>query len=555
MPHPNSINPDTGKRYGFVDPKKDQAKQLREIQKQIATTRRMEAAARAREDLMAFTQFTSPDPEDPSDDTKSSYKAKRFHKSVAKTFTDFVNEKLCFADGRLCRQLIFCMPPRHGKTELTTRRLPAWFAGANPRKHIVIASYSDTKAEEFGGDIRTIIKSPSFRQVYPNYTFARGSTSKSSMQGELGGRIISVGRGGALTGSGAHLAIGDDLFKDHEEARSQAIRDQAWNWFTKVFMTRRMGAKLVVLTMNRWHSDDIIGRITDPENQHYNAEEAANWMIIRIPAIAEEDDPPESRVGREPGEALWEEEYGVDFLNSQMRLDPLGFATQYQQRPTVADGTLFRRENVRYYDKLPEDLRFYSASDHAVGTKQRNDPSCLGKIGIDRQDNIYVLPPDWRRMTTDVAVEAMLVMASGSQAPLLWWAERGHISGSIGPFLRKRVQETGVYINLVEVTPKADKEQRAQSIAARFAQGKVFFPREGLWVERAINELLAFPNGLHDDFVDMLAYIGLGLGQQFGKGKLPDNKPVSAPTGSVGWMKQMDRWNADKKRSLELGGF
>src|SRR5690606_5501768 len=137
-----------------------------------------------------------------------------------------------------------------------------------------------------------------------------------------------------------------------------------------VAMSRLMGRKLVMITMTRWHSDDIIGRLTDPENPYYNAEEAKTWKIIRLPALAEDDDP----LGRAPGEPLWPEQYDIDFLLSQQRLDALGFAALYQQRPTVADGTLFRRENIRYYQRedLPEDLRYYCASDHAVGTKERN---------------------------------------------------------------------------------------------------------------------------------------------------------------------------------------
>lgn len=436
-------------------------------------------------------------------------------------------------------------------TELTTKRLSAWVSGLHPDWDIAVASYSDTMAEDMGADTRAILTSAQHKTVFPSYRLRRGGTSKSNIQTDTGGRLVFVGRGGALTGRGMHLGIGDDLFKDHEEARSQTIRDQAWNWFTKVFMTRRMGRKLVILTFTRWHPDDIIGRITDPENPYYNAIEASKWKIIRLPAIAEEDDP----IGRQPGEALWPTRYDLDFLQSQQRLDPLGFAALYQQRPTVADGILFRRETLQFYtpDQLPTDLRIYAASDHAVGTKQRNDPSCLGKVGVDRQNNIYILEVDWRRMASDVAVEAMLTMMNGPRKPLYWWAERGHISKSIGPFLRKRMEETGTYINLIEVTPAVDKEQRAQSIAGRVAMGKVFFPKNAWWTEKAINELLAFPNGTHDDFVDMLAYIGLGLESQYGPGTARSQK--AAPThGTFNWMKKQDEWIA-RQQGQSRSGF
>lgn len=345
--------------------------------------------------------------------------------------------------------------------------------------------------------------------------------------------------------------ICDDLVKGAEEARSQTMRNQIWDWFTKVAMTRRMGRKLVIIIMTRWHSDDVVGRLTDPENPHFNAIEAKKWKIIKIPAIAEEDDV----LGRKPGEPLWPERYDLDFLQSQQRLDPLGFSALYQQSPTVADGTLFRRETLQYYkpEELPAELRIYCASDHAVGTNQRNDPSCFVKVGVDRQNNIYLLDVIWQRMTTDVAVERMLEMARGDQKPLLWWAERGHISKSIGPFLRKRMEETGTYINLVEVTPATDKETRAQSIAGRVAMGKVYFPKVSWWTEKAVNELLSFPNGVHDDLVDALAYIGLGLGHQFGPGAVK-TKPRPRE-GSFQWLRDSDKAWERAKRGAAADGF
>lgn len=555
------IDPLTGRRKDWVDPRAAEAAKKaedRRIVKQLELLERDAKARDAKGDLLTYTQFTMPDPEAPNDVHRSRYKATKMHVEVAKALTQFIKGELLNADGSVCNQLIFEMPPRHGKTQLSTKSLSAWVSGLFPMWDIGVASYSDTMAEDMGADTRAILTSPQHRQVFPTHRLRRGGSSKSNIQTDEGGRLVFVGRGGALTGRGMNLGIGDDLFKDHEEARSQTIRDQAWNWFTKVFMTRRMGRKIVILTMTRWHSDDIIGRITDPENANYNAIEAAKWKIIRLPAIAEDDDP----LGRAPGEPLWEEAYDLEFLMSQQRLDPMGFAALYQQRPTVADGVLFRRENIQRYEPkdLPEKLRFYAASDHALGLKQRNDPSCFGKAGVDQQDNLWFTELFWERVPTNRAVEQMLSMGTGSNAPLIWWAEKGHISQSIGPFLYQRMRETGLYMNIREMTPigrgdaeSSAKMQRAQSIAARVAVGKVYFPKGHIW-DRAIEEMLAFPNGVHDDFVDMLSLFGLGLQSQFGA-SAPAPKKAEPKFGTLNWVKQNDKWAAAKKAAAASGGF
>jgi hypothetical protein len=90
-------------------------------------------------------------------------------------------------------------------------------------------------------------------------------------------------------------------------------------------------------------------------------------------------------------------------------------------------------------------------------------------------------------MPTDVAVEAMLTMAGGKTRPMLWWAERGHISQSIGPFLRKRMVETERLYQPARSDAGRRQAARAQSIAARVATGKVFFPIGPIWAEKAID--------------------------------------------------------------------
>lgn len=503
--------------------------------------RRVLKARAARDNLLDFIEFTTPDHEAWDDPDRSAYKAAAHHKAICQDVQDFIEGK--WPEFEI---LILTMPPRHGKSEIVSRRLPAWLAGRSPRENGVVATYNDDFAADFGDDVRRIINSARFKEVFPDFKLAKGGTAKDRLKTTQAGQLSFVGRGGSLTGRGAHWSVYDDLIKDDKEASSKAIRDQAWNWFTRVAMTRRMGAKRVIMTFTRWHGDDPIGRLTDPENEFYSERLALRTKIINLPAIAEQDDP----LGRRPGGALWPDgpdRFDEDFLATQQALDPIGFSSLYQQRPTVEDGILFRRENVRLYipDELPEDLRYYCASDHAVTTEQRSDLSCLVKVGVDRNDHLWLVDLWWQKARTDVVVEAMLTMGSGRRAPLIWWAEKGHISKSIGPFLKKRMLETNRIFNLVEVTPAGDKEQRAQAISARMSLGRVHIPAGQWWTDRAVNELLAFPNGRHDDFVDAMAYIGLGLRSQVRASPVAATKAAEPRYGTFDWLRQQQRRDAD----------
>jgi predicted phage terminase large subunit-like protein len=522
-------------------------------QKQSALVQqeRLVKARLARENLLDFIQFTMPDPDAPDDVERSAYHAARPHRAICEAVQTFVEGGYPGYDI-----LILTVPPRHGKSEIVSRRLPAWYSGRYPRQNVVVASYGDEFAADFGAEVRRIVGMQQFRQIFPDYSLVRGGTAKDRLNTKDGGLMFFVGRGAGLTGRGAHLLICDDLIKDDKEAASKPIRDQAWSWLTRVAMTRRMGAKRMILTFTRWHADDPIGRLTDPENEHYKVEIARKIKVINLPALAEEED----ALGRKPGEALWPDgpdKFDETFLGDFKIIDPIGFSSLYQQRPTVEDGILFRRENIRYYtrDQLPTNLRIYAASDHAVTTNQRSDSTCMGKCGVDEEGNIWLLPDlFWKKATTNVVVEAMLAMGGGAQPPLIWWAEKGHISKSIGPFLRQRMAETSTYFNLVEVTPAGDKEQRAQAISAKMALGRVYLPAEAWWTDKAVEQMLAFPNGTHDDFVDFIAYLGLGLRVQI-KASTPRAEAKEPHFGTIGWVKRQQKYDDREARRLRLGGF
>ena len=169
------INPLTGRRYDWeAQQAAAKAQDPRELQKQIDLLERLAVAKKAQVDLMTFTQFTSPDPENMNDPHATKYEAAPFHKIIAKHLEEVERGDI--------RQLIFCMPPRHGKSELATRRLTAWYTGRHPDHDIIVAAAGDALAGDFGADVRAILNTPQYRLVFPNYKLRRGGTAKDNIR-------------------------------------------------------------------------------------------------------------------------------------------------------------------------------------------------------------------------------------------------------------------------------------------------------------------------------------------------------------------------------------
>lgn len=513
----------------------------------MRAAQRMIAVKDARNSLLPFTRLMMPHPDDADDAMISRYDVQHFHRLIAEAMEQV-------EQGKILR-LIVALPPRHGKTEIISKKFPAWFLGRNPYKYVICTGYNDQIAGDSGRDVRATMKMPVFQQVFPGCTLRKGSASVERLQTTEGGEAFFVGAGSTITGRGGDVIIIDDPLKGAEEADSPTMREKMWTWFTQDVMSRLMTSMgAVIIVMTRWHEDDIVGRLTDPKNPCYNEEEAASWKILHLPALAERNDP----LRRNVGEALWPERQSLDRLHAMRRLNARGFNANYQGRPSPEDGEFFHRKNLIGYNRpqdLPTNLRMYGASDHAVGLKQEHDRNCLMMAGVDEHDHIWVLPDlFWKRCETDVTVEAMIDMME-QHHPLTWWAESAHIEKSIGPFLRKRMMERKVFCSLEMTSPAKDKQTKAQAIRGRISMQMVHFPTFAPWWADALDEMLKFPRGRHDDFIDPLGHIGRGLGRLVKAAKIPALAQTAPPSGTFAWIKWAAKHEKREKELADRGGF
>lgn len=512
----------------------------------LSALKRKKKALLARDDILAFAEMMMPDETWPDDVDFSQYEVKPHHAAIAAAL-----EKV--EDGTITRIMINC-PPRHGKSQLTSRMFPAWFIGRHPADSLIIATYSERFSWDFGREVRQIMDDPIYRQIFPDIGLNTASVDR--VETEDGGKLFFVGRGGSITGRGAVGMVIDDPLKDRVEADSKITREKLWTWYNQVAKTRLLSSIGWILVIStRWHEDDLCGRILDPQNPSYSDAEASRWRLIDLPALAGEDDV----LGRKRGEALWPERFPVAYLEELRAGDPRGFQALYQGSPTPDSGNFFPVEKIRTYghkrERPPDDrLQFYAASDHAVSLEQDRDKSCLMVVGIDEDQDIWVMEDlVWGRYPTDFVVERMVDLMKKYKI-MMWTAERGHISKSIGPFLRKRMMERSTFAAITEQVPVHDKQTRAQAIQGRMHMGKIHFPSFAPWWGAARDELAKFPFGVHDDLCDTLGWIGMGLAAHYRKAP-PKPKPPETVVGTLGWIKEQSKRDAKERRENANGGW
>jgi predicted phage terminase large subunit-like protein len=76
---------------------------------------------------------------------------------------------------------------------------------------------------------------------------------------------------------------------------------------------------------------------------------------------------------------------------------------------------------------------------------------------------------------------------------------------AIGPYLRRTMQESGTYLNLLMLKPhRQDKIQSARSIQARMRASMVKFDKNAEWWPEFEDECITFPRARHDDVPLML---------------------------------------------------
>lgn len=413
-----------------------------------------------------------------------------------------LSDKLVDVAAGNIRHLMIFMPPRHGKSELTSKYFPAWYLGLNPDKRVILTSYEADYAATWGYRARNILLE--YGHLFGVKVSPESSArNRWDIEGHLGG-MSTAGVGGAITGKGAHLLIIDDPVKNDEQANSKTYRDKAAEWYKSTAYTRLEPGGAIIIIQTRWHEDDLSGRLLK--------EEPDKWTVINLPALAEADD----QLGRLPGEALFPRRYPVESLSEiKQTVGSYWFSSLYQQRPQIEEGAIFKRQYFKYFEATQDGFVLHSGnidkkvSRSACKVFQTCDPAASTKDTADyfvlatwaQTPDMDLLLLDVNRTRLEGPEQVKLFKSEFSKWQPTFQAVETVAAGKI---LYQMLVREGLPVK--ELKPDKDKVTRALPAAARMEAGTIYLKRGAPWLVDYEDELTSFPKGAHDDQVDVTSY-------------------------------------------------
>ncbi len=405
--------------------------------------------------------------------------------------TLLLNELELIAEGRSDRLMVL-MPPGSAKSTYVSLLFPVWWFLRHPSSSIIATSHTSDLAGHFGRQVRNLITEHSETLGYGVASDARAANRWDTTRR---GSYFAVGVRGPITGRRADLAIIDDPVKSQAEADSATLRDHVWNWYRADLATRLRPHGRVVLVMTRWHEDDLGGRLIE--------QDSGQWRTIRLPALAEPNDP----LGRSSGEPLWPSWEDAEALaRKRETVGTRVWASLFQQTPTPPGGSLFDVNSLSVVDRVAQaGEQTVRAWDLAATAEQgSNDPDwTVGvKLQRDAAGKFTVLDVVRERNTPNGVANTIKITAEADGSTVLIGLPRD--PGSGGQFAISHIVSRLAGYHVISSPEVGSKMTRAGPVASQIEAGNLTLLR-GAWNHSFIQELNDFPHGRKDDQVDALS--------------------------------------------------
>lgn len=415
-------------------------------------------------------------------------------------------------DGQILRLAIAC-PIRHGKSLLTSVLWPAWLWVHDPSLRILSVSAGERLANRDSLRSRQLIQSPGYQQHFGHlFQLNTDQNQKSFYQNNHGGYRLALGTGSNTSGSDADVIIGDDIL-DYDRAKSDLERENVIDYWTGT-LTQRLAIgnnkDRILLVGHRVHEEDVFNHVFQAFGN------SGEWTYLVLPAEAKPDITNSFFNGigwkdkRQEGELLNPERFPQEVLDIKKRELRHKYYCLFQQDPSPADGSQFQagwfrhyREDETHYlcgeKRLPKDKAWrFCSMDTAFTTGSESDYTVIQVWDVVGQDMVLV-HQFRRRIGGNLLVPSVQEIVK-QFSPEIVIVEKE----SIGQFVIDQLRAADLPVKPFQAQRWGSKELRAVAAEIRLEAGRVWFPTKP-WVAELERELLAFPNGRHDDQVDALS--------------------------------------------------
>lgn len=370
------------------------------------------------------------------------------------------------------RRTVVAAPPQHGKTESTLHAL-VWWMQRCPGKQFAYCTYQQKRSERQSLKTQEIAARAGARVV---------DGTRSGWRIANGASVLFTSIGGALTGEPVSgVLIIDDPFAGPKDAYSPAYRERAIDWYDTVAETRLHPGVPAIVMATRWHPDDLSGKLIK-----------RGWEYLNLPALA---DSPHDPLGRQFGEALWEEQRPRSMLETRRQANPHAFAALYQGRPRPRGDAVFG--DPTFYTSLPATYRRGYGVDMAYTAATRADWSVIVVTARDGE-RVYVVDVIRKQCRSNVFRDLLgATLRNHGPGPIRWYC-----SGT-----EKGVADLLGFPGLQAVPATTDKLVRAGPVSEAWNLGHVLVPEDAPWLGDFLAIVTSFTGVAddHDDDVDALA--------------------------------------------------
>lgn len=447
-------------------------------------------------------------------------------------------------DGRT-KRLIVNMPPQHGKSELVSRRFPAYALGKRPDIPIIHASYNADLAKDMSRDVQQVIDSPGYRALFPETRLASTKDSEVRMAAQFdvvgkAGSYRAAGVGQGITGKSMILGVIDDPIKSRAEAESETYRRAVWNWYVSDFRTRAMGDQAaIVLVQTRWHSDDLAGRLLAQAAKNPLADQ---WRVVSFPAILEGAVKPGDP--RQLGEALWPTRFSAKYLEATKVTSGIyDWSALYQQLPVPPGGAMAQRSWFKVGPFRANVRRRCRCWDLAatVPTHGRDPDWTVGTLIAEHFDGSYTVEHVVRTRVTAGAVDQLIkqtALTDGRSVLVREWLDPGAAGKSV---VESHLRMLAGW-DYAALPSSGEKSTRWRPFFVQAEGGNVWL-QEAAWNREWLDEMSLVPYGTHDDQADSAAGAFQALTAHVDRGPdvgvvMPGNPQTVSGPAPLAWQEQ-----------------